>query len=222
MAARRKTKISKLLILFLVIVLLIVGYTLIDNAIRPTILSLSEAKLRAIAVQAMNDAVRETVGSDISYTDLINIQKDADGNIALVSANAVKMNQLAASTAIAAQDRILNLGEQGIGIPIGTILGGQLMTGRGPKVNVKFEPVGSVTTDFMTEFEDAGINQTRHKVYLVFNATVRILISNAAQTVEISTQVLISDTIIIGDVPENYFQGTQDQLLNLLPGNQNN
>lgn len=202
----------------MLVVLMIVGYMLIDNAIRPTILSISEAKLRAITVQAINDAVRETVGSDVNYADLINIQKDSEGKIALISANAVKMNQLAASTAICAQDKILNLGEQGIGIPIGTILGGQLMTGRGPQIKVKFEPVGSVTTDFMTEFEDAGINQTRHKVYLIFNATVRILIGNAAQTVEISSQVLISDTIIIGEVPENYFQGTQDQLLNLLPG----
>ena len=101
MSARRRLKMSKLLIVIVLIALLIVGYTLIDNAIRPTILSLSEAKLRAIAVQAMNDAVRETVGSDVSYSDLINIEKDSDGKIVLVSANAVKMNQLAASTAIA-------------------------------------------------------------------------------------------------------------------------
>ncbi len=216
---RRRFKISRLLIVLVVLALLIVGYITIDDMIRPTILSISEARLRALAVQAMNDAVRETVGSDVKYSDLINIVKDTNGKIVLVSANAVLMNKLAASTAIAAQDKILNLGEQGIGIPIGTVFGGQLMTGRGPNINVKFEPVGSVTTDFMTEFEDAGINQTRHKVYLVFNASVRILIGNAPQTVDISTQVLISDTIIIGDVPQNYFQGTQDQLLNLLPGN---
>lgn len=215
---RRRFKISILWLIILLLVLLAVGYLLIDNAVRPTLLSISEAKLRAIAVQAMNDAVRETVGSDINYSDLINIQKDSEGKIVLVSANAVKMNQLAATTAISAQDKILNLGEQGVGIPIGTIIGGQLMTGRGPQVKVKFEPVGSVTTDFMTEFEDAGINQTRHKVYLVFHSIVRILIGNEAQTVDISSQVLISDTIIIGEVPQNYFQGTQGQLLNLLPG----
>ena len=214
---RRRLRISKLWIPLLILVLLVIGYSVLDNAIRPTIMSLSEARLRAIAVQAMNDAVRETVGSNVNYSDLINVEKDQDGKIVLVSANAVLMNQLAASTAIDAQNKILNLGEQGIDIPIGTIVGGQLMTGRGPKVNIRFEPVGSVTTDFMTQFEDAGINQTRHKVYLVFNVTVRILIGSASQTVEISNQVLISDTIIIGDVPQNYFQGTEDQLLNLLP-----
>ncbi len=202
----------------LLLVLVIVGYVIIDEAIRPTILSLSEARLRAIAAKAMNEAVRETVGSGVTYTDLISIQKDSEGNITLVSANAVLMNNLAASTAIAAQDKILNIGEQGIKIPIGTILGGQLMSGRGPSVVVRVEPVGSVTSDFKTEFEDAGINQTRHKIYLVLNATIRILIGNSAQTVEISSQVLISETIIIGDVPQSFVEvDNTDDLLNLLP-----
>jgi len=214
---KRKRHLKKWIAFFLLI-LVAIGYMFIDEAIRPTILSLSEARLRAIAVKAMNEAVRETVGSGVTYTDLINIQKDDEGNITLVSANAVLMNNLAANTAIAAQDKILNIGEQGIKIPIGTILGGQLLSGRGPSVIVRVEPVGSVTTDFMTEFEDAGINQTRHKIYLILNATVRILIGNAAQTVVISSQVLISETIIIGDVPQSFVEvDNTDDLLNLLP-----
>ena len=108
----------------------------------------------------MNSAVQETIGNDINYTDLINLEKDNSGQIVLVSANASMMNRLAADTAMAAQNKISSIGEQGISIPIGTIIGGQLLSGRGPSVRIKFEPVGSVTTDFMTEFEDAGINQT--------------------------------------------------------------
>jgi len=218
---RRRLKISKKWIALALLVLAVVGYVLIDNAVRPTILSMSEARLRAIAVKAMNDAVRETVGDDTNYTDLINIEKDGQGSITLVSANAVKMNNLAANTAILAQEKILGIGEQGISIPIGTIIGGQLLTGRGPPIKVKIEPVGSVTTDFMTEFEDAGINQTRHKIFLILNASVRIVVGNAAQTVQISSQVLISETIIIGSVPQSYMRfDSEDELLNLLP-NQN-
>ncbi len=215
---KKRRRHLKIWILIFVVALAAVGYIMVDNSIRPTILSLSEARLRAIAVKAMNEAVRETIGNDISYSDLINIQKDDQGKITLVSANTVLMNNLAASTAIAAQDKILNIGEQGISIPLGTVLGGQMLTGRGPDVEVRVEPVGSVTTDFKSEFEAAGINQTRQKIFIVLNATVRILVGNTAQTVEISTQVLISETIIIGDVPQSYVDvANTDDMLNLLP-----
>ena len=202
----------------LLLVLVFIGYLMIDNAVRPSILTLTEARLRFIGAKAMNDAVQETIGSGFVYTDLINIQKDNEGNIALISANTGMMNTLAAQTANCAQDKILNIGEQGVSIPIGTIIGGQFFSGHGPAVKVRIEPVGSVISEFKTEFEDAGINQTRHKIYIILTATVKIVVGNASQSVEISSQVLISDTIIIGDVPQNYFQGTQDQLLNLLPG----
>jgi len=218
---RIRIRISKKWIAILLLAVVVVGYVLIDNAVKPTILSISEAKLRAISVNAMNAAVQETIGNEMNYADLISIEKDDTGQIMLVSANAAMMNRLAADTAIAAQEKISNIGEQGISIPIGTIIGGQLLSGRGPSVRVKFEPVGSVTTDFMTEFEDAGINQTRHKIFLILNASVKIVVGNASQRVDISSQVLISETIIIGDVPQSYLQfDSRDELLNLLPSGQ--
>ncbi|MGI5849826.1 MAG: sporulation protein YunB [Christensenellales bacterium] len=217
---RLRIKLSKKWVAIILLFFVFIGYLLIDNAIRPTILSISEARLRAFAVKAMNDAVRETIGNDITYSDLIHIEKDEEGNITLITANTVLMNSLAASTAMSAQDKILTIGQQGISIPIGTVIGGQLLTGRGPSIIIKFEPVGSVTPDFMTEFEDAGINQTRHKIYLILNSSVRIVVGNTSQTVEISSQVLISETIIVGDVPQSYFKGAQNQLLNLLPSSQ--
>ncbi len=215
---RKKRKIRGSIIVVLVLVLIFVVYILIDNSVRPTILSLTEARLRAIGVKAMNDAVQETIGSGVAYTDLIEIEKDNNGRIALISANTGLMNSLAAQTANCAQDKILNIGAQGVSIPIGTIVGGQLMTGRGPSIKVKIQPVGSVTSQFSSQFETAGINQTRHRIYLTLTATVKIVVGNTSQSVDISTQVLVSDTIIIGDVPQSYFQGSQDELLNLLPG----
>jgi len=214
----RRIRMSKKWIALLLLVIIVIAYVLIDNAVKPTILSISEAKLRAIAVNAMNAAVMETIGNGMNYTDLINIEKDDSGKIMLVRANAALMNRLAADTAITAQEKISSIGEQGISVPIGTIIGGQLLSGRGPSIKVKFEPVGSVTTDFMTEFEDAGINQTRHKIFLVLNATVKIVVGNASQQVEISSQVLISETIIVGNVPDSYLQfDSEDEMLNLLP-----
>ncbi len=218
---RLRIKFSKKWIIVIVLVLIAVLYLVVDSMIRPTILSLSEARLRAIGVKAMNDAVRETIGaSGVTYSDLIHIEKDDKGKISLITANTVLMNNIAAQTAMAAQDKILSAGRQGVNIPIGTIIGGPLTTGRGPAITILFEPVGSVTTDIIAEFEDAGINQTRHKIFLVLDASVRILVGNAAQTVEIYSKVLISDTIIVGEVPQGYYKGAESDLLNLLPGHE--
>lgn len=215
---RLKIRISGKWIAVIILALLVVGYLILDNAIRPAILSLSESKLRAVAVKAMNDAVRETIGeSGVLYSDLTHIEKDDTGKISLISVNTTLVNELGVKTALAAQDKIMSVGEQGVSIPIGTILGGQILTGRGPSIVIKFEPLGSVTTEFKTQFEEAGINQTRHKIFLVLTSSVRIMIGSVSQTVEISTQVLISDTIIIGDVPQSYFENNNGGLLNLLP-----
>jgi sporulation protein YunB len=218
---RLRVKISWKWITAIILALLIAGYLIIDSAIRPSVLSLSESSLRAIAVKAMNDAVSETVGkSGITYEDLTHIEKDASGKISLIAVNTTLVNELGAKTALAAQDKIMSAGEQGISIAIGTILGGQILTGRGPSVVIKFEPIGSVTTAFKTQFEEAGINQTRHTIFLILTSSVRIMIGSAPQTVEISTQVLISDTIIVGDVPQSYFESTNGGLFNLLPDNE--
>ncbi len=215
---RLKIKVSRKWIVLLIIALLLAGYIILDSAIRPAVLSLSESKLRAVAVKAMNDAVRETVGeSGVLYSDLTHIEKDDTGKISLISVDTVLVNELGAKTALAAQDKIMNAGQQGVSIPIGTILSGQLLTGRGPSIIVRFEPIGSVATEFRTQFEEAGINQTRHKIFLLLNSSVRIMIGSTSQTVDISTEVLISDTIIIGDVPQSYFNNTNGGLFNLLP-----
>jgi sporulation protein YunB len=219
---RLKMRFSKKWIVIIILAVLVILYIVLDSLIRPTILTLAESRLKAIAVSAMNNAVRDTIGkSGITYTDLIYIQKDGEGNITMINANTVLMNELAADTAMAAQNNILNAGEQGISIPLGTVFGGPLLTGRGPAIVVKFEPTGSVTTNIEDELDAAGINQTSHKIYFILNASIKIVVGNISQTVEVSSEVLISETIIVGKVPQTYLHlnGTESSgLLNLLPG----
>jgi sporulation protein YunB len=218
-----KIRLPKKWIVIIILVVLAILYLVMDSLIRPTILTLAESKLKAIAVSAMNNAVRDTIGkSGITYTDLINIQKDDEGNIAMINANTVLMNEIAADTATAAQNNILNAGEQGISIPLGTVFGGPIFSGRGPAIVVKFEPTGSVTTNIEDKLDDAGINQTSHKIYFILTASIRIVVRNISQTVEVLSEVLISETIIIGKVPQTYLHlnGTESSgMLNLLPEN---
>jgi sporulation protein YunB len=214
---RVNLKLRRRLYFFLVIVIIISLYVFLNAKIRPTILSLAQARLESVAVKAMNDAVRQTI-EDLNYQDLIKVRIDDNNNVSFIQADTIKMNDVATKTALQAQENISNIGQQGVQIPLGTIVGNQLTSGRGPKITIKMEPVGSVTSEYSTEFEDAGINQTRHKIFITLISNLRIIIGATSEQVLVKTQILVSETIIIGDVPNSFMKfDNKDDLLNLLP-----
>lgn len=89
------------------------------------------------------------------------------------------MNELATSTALTAQQYIADIEMQPIRVSLGSASGNPLLAGRGPSMLVKVVPAGSVSSEFLTEFTSAGINQTRHRIYMQLSATVRIVIPTA-------------------------------------------
>jgi len=216
---RFKIKIPKKIIILCILGLIIFSFLLIDSAVKPTIFELTESKLQYLAIKAMNDAVSEMV-KDVAYSDLITILKDKNDRITMLQANTLKMNDLASKAALKAQETIMNLGSQGIYIPIGTILGGQILSGKGPLIRIDIIPIGSVISKFSSEFQSAGINQTRHKIYITLNASLRIVVGNTGQLISIAQQVLISENVIIGEVPNTFLSSTRDELLNLVPNGQ--
>ncbi len=88
----------------------------------------------------------------------------------------------------------------------------------GPDIRVRMTPVGSVSVDFTDEFHAAGINQTRHKIYLLLKTQVKIVVPLGSEVINVSTRVPISESIIVGDVPQTYVNvADEDQMLNLVP-----
>lgn len=201
-----------LLILMLIGIIL---FVIVDKNTAPTVIAMAEAKVRAMAVKAMNDSVRAVMTNPLKYTDLIKIVQDNEGKIKLIQADTVKMNDIAMTTAMMCQDNIANIGE--IGIPLGTVLGGQLLSGRGPTIYAKIVPVGSVTTDFESEFQNQGINQTRHKIYLNVHTSVRIVVPSQSKQIDVTTKVLVTECIIIGEVPSSYVNVANPLDMNLVP-----
>ena len=110
------------------------------------------------------------------------------------------------------------IGEQGLDIPIGTFSGMPILVGRGPSVNIKMMPIGSISSSYKSEFTTAGINQTNHKIYVTISSKINVVLPTANQTVETSTQVLICENIIVGKIPETYlFSDSLDEMMNLIP-----
>lgn len=212
---RRRRFLRRALLLLL---LLLALFLLIDRNFRPLVFSLAEARSAAMASQVLSGALAEATQDGVTYEDLMNVKMDQNGQVALLSANTMAMNRLATRAGDAALRRLNNMSSERVTVPLGAVLGTTLFSGSGPGVPVSIVPIGSIFTDFATEFEACGINQTRHKVYLQVTANIRIVIPTGAKTTQVSANMLVAESIIVGRVPEGFvgYDLTEEEL-NMVP-----
>ena len=177
-----------------------------EKNLESVILDMAYARAEAMAVEYMHEAVRDVMGDEINYQDMMTVHTDENGRVTMLQANAVRMNELAAFTALQAQARLESADAQSVSIPLGAALGIPFFSALGPRIRVRIVPVSAVSAAFSTEFESAGINQTRHKIYLSLRTTVRLVIPSGARQVSLGSQVLIAESIIVGEVPQSYVQ----------------
>ncbi|PKM79995.1 MAG: sporulation protein YunB [Firmicutes bacterium HGW-Firmicutes-14] len=187
------------------VLVLVIPFLVIERNLRPTILAIAKAHAEAVAVNAIQNAVNEKIAESVEYKDLIFIRTDNRGRVVLMQANTVKINSLAADTTLDIQKTLTKLEGRVIPIPLGQTLNSQLLAAHGPKIKVTLIPIGTVKVKIADDFQMAGINQTRHRLYLNVYGKVKIVIPMASDDIVVSAQVPIAETVIVGEVPETYF-----------------
>ena len=215
--ARRSGRriVRKVLLLGLVAVMVLL---VLEKNLESVILSMAQARVQAMAVDRMNDSVREALSGQKVYDELVTVRTDENGNVTMIQADAVRMNELATMTALLAQEKLAHAEHETVTIPLGAALGIPFFAAMGPGVQVRLVPVGAVTAEFLSEFESAGINQTRHKIFLSMRTTVRLVLPRGAEQVSFNSQVLIAESIIVGQVPDSFIEvQSSDQALNFAP-----
>ena len=207
-----------LLFLLAVVLLLVIVFVALARNLTGVVLSLAQAQARSMAIRALNEAAHELLAAGVTYDQLMTVSTDAQGQIRLIQANTPQMNLLAARASLSAQNKISHLEEKAISVPLGSALGVALWAGAGPRIQVRILPVGTVTAGFTTEFQSAGINQTRHKISLTLTAHVSLVMPTGSTRVEAVVQVAMAESIIVGEVPETFtdVSGHMD-LLDLVP-----
>lgn len=216
----KDNSLKKTAAIFLIIFILsffIGSFLYIDRTLRPTITVLAETKALELANRSINKSVAEMVKGKINYEDLMKIQLDSNGNIAMIQANTIMMNEIASAVALEIQDELKKVKTTSSYIPIGTALGSPILAKYGPKLKVSIEPIGTVSVDFKTKFESSGINQTRHRIYLEAKTQVKVVIPLTTSTKEVKAQIPICETIIVGNVPQNYVNIPENNVPNILP-----
>ncbi len=175
----------------------------LDSQLRPIIKSITTNQARIKSIDTINKVITEELSKNaLSYSDLVTVERDSSGKVLAITTQMVKMNQLKAAIITNVQKKLGDDGNMDMGIPLGTLLGNDLLHGRGPNIPLRLTLSGNVNADFKSSFESAGINQTKHQIYLNIHTSVYSFIPGFDTTMEVETNVPIAETIIVGEVPE--------------------
>jgi len=206
-SVRRKSRVSSIaVILFLLLILTSYMLWIMEIHLKPTLLAIAEARATLIATQAINTVINDKVSQSIDPQVLVTVKVDSRGRVVLIQPNTMEFNKLAADTTIKVQEALKEIADEKISIPIGQVLGSQFLASMGPKITVTIIPIGTVQVKVIDKFEQAGINQTRHMVYLVATTQVKIVVPLVSKSVSVNTQVPIAEYVVVGEVPSTYVQ----------------
>lgn len=201
---RRLPSVATAVILLLVLAVCI--FWTVESHLKPTLMAIAEARAIQVATHTINNVVNEKVSQQIDPQTLVNIKLDSRGRVVFIQPNTLEFNRLAADTTIKVQAALKQITEEKVYIPIGQVFGSQLLASMGPPIVVTIIPIGTVQVKVVDKFEQAGINQTRHMVYLFATTHVRIVVPLVSSTVSVNTQVPIAEYVVVGEVPSTYVQ----------------
>ena len=201
----KKYKLKKKLIRFLLIIFLsLYSFKTCLDYIQPVYETLCNEKAKSVATIITNQ--QSTIFMNkYQYDELFSIEKDDDGNINLIKANVTPINNLISDLTESIQYEFDNLKTETIEITLGNLTGTNLFAGMGPQIPIKVNISGTVDTDLKSEFISKGINQTLHRVYVVFNCKVTIVTPIKNYVQNITNQFIIAENVIVGKIPNTYF-----------------
>lgn len=176
-------------------------YTL-DKIVTPTIITAADSEMKAKALETINAAIIDNCLENFKYEDIMGIEKDGDGNITMIKADTLKLNKIACDVALESQEKLKQLGMVGVKLPAGYIFKNNLLAYFGPNITVKMQPIGYIETKYVSSFESAGINQTRHKIYIQVKSNIRVILPLVSNDVQVKNEIPISETIVVGKIPE--------------------
>ena len=196
-----------LAIALLLSVLLIVGFFLLRRQYRDVIRELAETQVKNATSDLTNDAIAKQIEDGVvQYDRIVYFEKDLDGRITALKTNIGEVNRLKTDILNIINDEILALDNSDIGIPIGSLFLPELLSGRGPVIPVHILSIRNSDAVFHSNFTQAGINQTLHQVTMQVSIDVAVLVLGETTSFTMVTEVVIAETVIVGDVPNTFLQ----------------
>lgn len=202
---RRIRRLIRLLVIILTLSFIL--FFLFRRRLYPVVLSLAEAQVKNATSDLINDAISEQIAAgDIQYDRIVYFEKDLNGRITALKTNMGEVNRLKTETLEITNARLLSEETSDLGVPIGSIFLPELFSGKGPAFPVRILAIQNSEATFASHFSQAGINQTLHQLNMVVSVDVVVLVMGRTDCFTVASEVVVAETVIVGDVPETFLQ----------------
>ena len=206
----KKKKASRVWSILLISILALIVFFLYSAY--PIFKSSCENEAKASAIRIMHYSANEII-KEYEYNDLVNISKDNDGKVNFLQINSKKINEIIAKISLDIQKRIDESPTIVVYINPGTISGLSIFKSFWPKFDIELEASGSIETKLKSSFTSVGINQTSHRIICTVFTKVGILTPFGSFSKIIEEDILLVESVIVGEIPETYykFSGGQEE-----------
>ena len=191
----------------LVLLSLVGGIIALDMGIRPMVREAAASQTQIAVNRMIQRAVLEVLEEDgLRYQSFVSLQQNQSGETTALITDTVLINRLQGELLEKILQTLQQYRELKLELPLGSLTGIQFLAGRG-------RPVGLVKTKIINQFDEAGINQTRHRIQLQVTVDMLSLLPGYRISSQAQCNVILAETIIVGLVPDAYtevYGGTDD------------
>lgn len=171
------------------------------------IFSLAQTQVTNSTSDLINDAIdRQIQAGTIQYDRMVYFEKDLDGKITALKTNMSEVNGLKTDILNLINDEILALDTSDLGIPLGSLILPEFFSGKGLEIPVKILSIRNSDASFSSSFSEAGINQTLHQLSMQVSVDVAVLVLGDTASFTVVSEVVVAETIIVGQVPDTFLQ----------------
>lgn len=183
------------------------GFILLRSRLWPVVLELAQTQVINTTSDLINDAIsKQITNGNIQYDRLVYFEKDLNGRITALKTNMSEVNRLKTDILNLINDDILAQDSQQLGVPLGSLIFPEFLSGRGPSIPVRILSIRNSDARFQSEFSQAGINQTLQKLQMDVCVDVTIFVLGQTGSFTVDTQMVVAETVIVGDVPDTFLQ----------------
>lgn len=189
------------------VVAALIGFFTVRTRYYDVIISLAQTRVTNATSDLINDAVaRQIASGQIAYENVVFFEKDINGRITALKTNVAQVNMLKTETLQYVNETLLDTDEFAIGVPIGSMVFPEFLSGKGPQIPVQIVSIRNSDATFHSNFLEAGINQTLHQLKMTVMVDVTVLILGQTVDFTVTSDVVAAETVIVGEVPNTFLQ----------------